>query len=709
MKNIFKRDGKSEVFNTNKIKNAVKKSGANDEVTEYVTATAAKYFENKQDITINEIQSKIEDLLMTVDQTAARKYIEYRHDRDKKREMSTTLHQQIMGLMTRTDKETLDSNANKDSRVLHTQRDLLAGIICKHYGLNHVLPKNVAKAHNDGTVYFHDLDYSPFFPITNCCLVDLKFMFDNGFKMGAAEIETPKSITTATALTAQVIAQVASSQYGGTTIGDIDIVLAPYVRMTYVKHLKNAQEFEIIDMIGYAQKMTENDVMSAMQGLLYEVNTLHTSNGQSPFVTFGFGLGDTWEAKLIQKGIIKNQMQGLGKNKVTPVFPKLVYAVKEGHNAKEGDAFYDVKKLAVECTSKRFYPDFLSYKNNLSITGSDKITFPMGCRAYLAGWKDPETSEYVTHSRNNLGVISVNLPYIALESNGNINKFYKILDERLAIAYDALWVRINSLKNTTASVAPILYMEGAFGVKMKADDPIIDLFKNGRASISLGYIGCHEMANVMFKDEPHAFESQDKQNFIKGVIAYMFEATKKWKAETGYGFTLYATPSESLCHTFLTKTRKKFGVINDVTDKEYFTNSFHLDVLKQVTPFEKFEFEKEFHWISPGGHISYAEYSDMKHNLKGLETCIDYALDQLSYVGTNLPTDKCFTCGSDDEFVATVDGYHCSECGENHPDKISVIRRTCGYIGNAGSIPYNIGKQDEITKRYKHSKKLGML
>lgn len=332
------------------------------------------------------------------------------------------------------------------------------------------------------------------------------------------------------------------------------------------------------------------------------------------------------------------------------------------------------------------------------------------CRSYLSGWKDPVTDEYVTHGRNNLGVVSLNLPDVAISSGRNVEKFFRILDERLEIAYDALNVRIKSLENTPASIAPILYMEGAFGVKMKADDPISELFKNGRATISLGYIGCHEMATYMFPEgSEHTLSSKEKQEFIKVVISYLRKRTNRWKEETGYGFGLYGTPSESLCHTFLTKTRKKFGVIAGITDKDYFTNSFHLDVMEQTTPFQKFDFEKDFHWISSGGHISYAEYSDMKNNLKGLESCIDYGLDVLSYVGTNLPADKCFTCGSDDEFVATTTGYHCSKCGENDPEKVSVIRRTCGYLGNAGSIPYNKGKQDEITRRYKHSKKMGMI
>lgn len=329
-------------------------------------------------VSVSKIQDIVEDVLMKDNPEVARAYIDYRTRRDVAREEQTPLHNQIMGLIGGTNREVLDENANKDSRVLHTQRDLLAGIVAKHYGLKYILPRHVAAAHTSGDIHYHDLDYSPFFPITNCCLVDIKFMFENGFKMGNAEIEEPKSIATASALVAQIIAQVASSQYGGTTIGDIDIVLAPYVARSFTKHKNDAKTWGVSNVQKYAMEMTERETHNAMQSLLYEVNTLHTSNGQSPFCTFGFGMGDTWESKLIQEGILENQRRGLGAKGITPVFPKLVFSVKEGHNVNPEDPFYDVMKLALDTASKRMYPDILSYENNLKVTGSDKITYPMG-------------------------------------------------------------------------------------------------------------------------------------------------------------------------------------------------------------------------------------------------------------------------------------------------------------------------------------------
>ena len=705
---ITKRDGVSAEFDVNLIINAIIKAMNDVGVVDSGWAVNAaleiqsQVFSQGGTFTVAEIQTYVEDALMKSHPDVARAYIGYRARRDKAREEGSNLHSQIMGLINRTDEGTLNENSNKDSRVLHTQRDLLAGLICKHYGLNHVLPEEVAKAHTDGSIHYHDLDYSPFFPISNCCLVDLKFMFDNGFKMGAAEIETPNSISTAAAITAQVIAQVASSQYGGTTIGDIDVVLAPYVTKSYNKNLKLAQIWGIANSEKYAMDRTEADVMSAMQGLLYEVNTLHTSNGQSPFVTFGFGVGDTWEAKMIQVGILKNQITGLGKKGITPVFPKLVFALKEGHNLAEGDAFYDVKQLALECAAKRMYPDFLSYENNLKTTGSDKITYPMGCRSFLGAWKNPETGEYVTSGRNNLGVVSLNLPRIAIESGGDFDLFMDLLDIKLGVCKQALDSRIDSLRGVKASVAPILYTEGAFGVKLNPDDDIMSLLENGRSSISLGYIGLHEVCNRMFGSEVHTYENEEAKEFAEKVLKHLKGAVEKWKKETGFGFSLYSTPSESLCDRFCRLDTDKFGNIEGVTDKGYYTNSFHLDVLKKVTPFQKFSFEHIYHSIASGGHISYSEYPDMKNNLEALESCVDYAMERCNYIGTNTPVDKCFECGYDGEFTATKDGYKCAKCGNKDPETISVIRRTCGYLGNVGSIPYIHGKQCEVINRVKH-------
>lgn len=323
------------------------------------------------------------------------------------------------------------------------------------------------------------------------------------------------------------------------------------------------------------------------------------------------------------------------------------------------------------------------------------------CRSFLSAWQN-DSGEFVTSGRNNLGVVSVNLPRIAIESEGDMNKFWDIFNSRMEVCKDALMARIDSLEKTPASVAPILYMEGAFGVKLKADEPISELFKNGRSTISLGYIGLHEVAMMMFPEIEHTFDSKEAQDFLLKVVKEMKNFCNFWKEETGYAFGLYSTPSESLCNRFQKLDVKKFGEVARVTDKGYYTNSFHLDVWKKVNPAQKFEFESKYPIYASGGHISYAEYPDMKKNLEGLEAVWKYAIKKVPYFGTNTPVDKCFKCGCEDEFVATKQGYKCPECGNSDEDTISVIRRTCGYLGSVGSIPYNPGKQDEVIMRVKH-------
>ncbi|EEV8377773.1 anaerobic ribonucleoside-triphosphate reductase, partial [Escherichia coli] len=464
----------------------------------------------------------------------ARSYIEYRHDRDVAREKNSKLNSDIKGLIEQSDLSILNENANKDSKVIPTQRDLLAGIISKHYAKNHILPKDVVAAHEAGEIHYHDLDYAPFFPMFNCMIVDLKGMLTNGFKMGNADIETPKSISTATALTAQIIAQVASHTYGGTTINRIDEILAPYVICSYNKHLKTAEKWNIPNKEEYAEALTHKECYDAFQGLEYEINTLHTSNGQTPFVTFGFGLGTSKEAKLIQESILKNRIAGLGRNKKTAIFPKLVFAIREGVNSRPEDPNYDVKQIALECATKRMYPDILNYDQVVKVTGSFKT--PMGCRSFLGVYVD-ENGEEVHDGRNNLGVVSLNLPRIGIESKGDIDKFWTIFNERLDIAKKALLTRIERLSTVKAKVAPILYTEGALGVRLKPEDNVIEIFKNGRASISLGYIGIYETINAVFNDEVHMFDDEVKKEFGVEIVRRLRDAVEEWKNETGYGFS----------------------------------------------------------------------------------------------------------------------------------------------------------------------------
>ncbi|MBS0969153.1 anaerobic ribonucleoside-triphosphate reductase [Chimaeribacter arupi] len=700
---VIKRDGCRVLFDEARIMQAIARAAQAARlednaycagVARHVTAQLAK----RVQVDIHEIQEAVENLLMAGPHKAlARAYIEYRHDRDVAREQRGKLNQEIRGLVEQRNHALLNENANKDSKVIPTQRDLLAGIVAKHYAKQHILPRDVVLAHERGEIHYHDLDYSPFFPMFNCMLIDLKGMLTGGFKMGNAEIETPKSISTATAVTAQIIAQVASHIYGGTTINRIDEILAPYVTASFEKHLATAQAWQIPDADGYARERTEKECYDAFQSLEYEVNTLHTANGQTPFVTFGFGLGTCWQSRLIQCSILRNRIAGLGKNRKTAVFPKLVFAIRDGVNHKPGDVNYDIKQLALECASKRMYPDILNYEQVVKVTGSFKT--PMGCRSFLGVYE--ENGEQIHDGRNNIGVISLNLPRIALETRGDESLFWMRLDERLVLAKKALMTRIARLEGVKARVAPILYMEGACGVRLKADDDVAEIFKRGRASISLGYIGLHETINALSGNR-HVFDHAELQAKAVQIVARLRAATDAWKAETGYGFSLYSTPSENLCDRFCRLDTAEFGVVPGVTDKGYYTNSFHLDVEKRVDPYAKLDFEAPYPPLANGGFICYGEYPNLQHNLKALEDVWDYSYHRVPYYGTNTPIDECYACGFTGEFDCTSKGFTCPKCGNHDASTVSVTRRVCGYLGSPDARPFNAGKQEEVKRRVKH-------
>ncbi len=702
---VIKRDGSRSTFEIQRIINAVKKAAqaVNIQDERFCHQIGQQVCEQifsryQHEIDISQIQQIVENQLMASQYPQiARAYIEYRHDRDLAREKRSKLTKDIEGLIEQSNVELLNENANKDAKVIPTQRDLLAGIVARHYAKHYILPRDVVEAHEKGEIHYHDLDYAPFFPMFNCMLVDLKGMLTQGFKMGNAEIEPPKSIGTATAVTAQIIAQVASHIYGGTTINRIDEVLAPYVQQSYEKHLKIAEQWHIPQAQAYADAQIEKECFDAFQSLEYEVNTLHTSNGQTPFVTFGFGLGTSWQERLIQKSILLNRIRGLGKNHKTPVFPKLVFTIKKGVNQAAGDPNYDIKQLALECASKRMYPDILNYDQVVKVTGSFKA--PMGCRSFLGAYE--QDGEMQHDGRNNLGVISLNLPRIALEAKGDEKRFYAILDQRLALVKKALMTRIARLENTKARVAPILYMEGACGVRLKADDNVAQIFKNGRASISLGYIGIHETINALYGSK-HIYDDESLRRKGIEIVNYLSKTAKQWRAETGYAFSLYSTPSENLCDRFCRLDTKQFGVIEGVTDKGYYTNSYHLDVEKKVNPYDKLDFEMPYPSLASGGFICYGEYPNVQHNLKALEDVWDYSYDRVPYYGTNTPIDECYECGFSGEFECTSKGFTCPKCGNHDSEKVSVTRRVCGYLGSPDARPFNAGKQEEVKRRVKH-------
>lgn len=723
---VIKRDGSEVAFNQQKIIDAI--CAAMNHTEKKVDLELAHKLADKvthkisklDKVDIEHIQDEVQSALMNSRRKdVAEAYIGYREVRTLKRRERSSLDRKVLGLLELTNEEVLKENSNKDGATIPTQRDLLAGIMAKDFAQTYMIPKHVVEAHNSGDMHFHDQDYSPYFPIYNCMLIDLKGMLENGFKLGNAQIETPKSITTATAITAQIIAQVASHIYGGNTINEIDKILAPYVLESFKKHYHRGLEWlymldesEISELdisweneelhkkyprcLDYAKKLTEKETFDAFQSLEYEINTLVSANGQTPFSTFGFGRGLSWAERQIQISILQNRIRGLGRDGKTAIFPKLIFAIEDGVNLKPSDPNYDIKQLALKCSTLRMYPDIISVPKVKEITGSFK--FPMGCRSFLGVYE--ENGKLLHDGRFNMGVVTANLPRIAIRAQGSEEKFFRLLDELLETCKESLFYRIERLKGVKAKVAPILYMEGAAGSRLQAEDTIDHLLENGRASISLGYIGIHETMMALYGKS--LFEDDTLRAKGLQIVKYLSQKVAEWKEETGYGFSLYSTPAESLCYRFCKLDEEKFGVIPGVTDKGYYTNSFHLDVNKKVTPFEKIEFEKEYPQHANGGFITYCEFDSLVHNPEALEAVWDYAYERVPYFGTNTPTDKCLECGYEGEFEATNSGFQCPNCGNSNPKTSSVIRRCCGYLSEPSQRPFNAGKQKEVLSRVKH-------
>lgn len=706
---VVKRDGRRTSFSVARIRSAVTKAflSVHDEITplqqhsisELVRTVEAEIASRFPDsVKIYEIQSVVEHVLLESGfYDVARAYVDYRVQRDFARSKATDLNHSIIRLIEK-DATVVNENANKDSDVFNTQRDLTAGTVGKAIGLR-MLPAHVANAHQKGDIHYHDLDYHPYAPMTNCCLIDFHSMLSEGFRIGNAEVEPPRSIQTATAQISQIIANVSSSQYGGCSVNRIDELLAPYAARNFEKHLLDAREW-IPDPAahrGYAEQKTRKDIYDAMQSLEYEINTLFTSNGQTPFTSVGFGLGEGWLEREIQSAILRIRIRGLGKEQRTAIFPKLIFTLKRGLNLDPTDPNYDIKQLALECSTKRMYPDILSYDKVVELTGSFKV--PMGCRSFLQGWTNEE-GEDVSEGRMNLGVVTLNLPRVALEAHGSTEVFWALLEERLDIVHDALAFRIERCKQATPQNAPVLYMYGAFGDRLNPGDDVDALFRNGRATVSLGYIGLYEVATAFYGGDWEG--NPEAKQFTLDVLRSLHAHATAWTREKGYHVSVYSTPSESLTDRFCRLDKAKFGAVADITDKDYYTNSFHYDVRKNPTPFEKLDFEKDYPAYASGGFIHYCEYPVLQQNPKALEAVWDYAYDRVGYLGTNTPIDQCYECGFSGDFDPTERGFACPSCGNTDPLSCDVVKRTCGYLGNPQQRPMVHGRHVEISSRVKH-------
>lgn len=712
---VIKRDGTKVPFDKEKIVVAIEKamnssSGLYEAGLALQIANEIEDFAVKldKDITIYAIEDQVYyKLLENNNPATARAYENYKAVQAFKRKENTT-DKDVFGLLDRSNVAVLDENSNKDAAIVSTQRDLIAGEVSKDIARRKLIPTDIVQAHDSGAIHFHDMDYI-IQPMFNCCLVNLEDMLTNGTVINGKKIDSPKSFQVACTVTTQIIAQVASGQYGGQSINGIDRILAPYVRKSFDKFFELALE-EQVEIYGMepdeakardiAWKRTRKEVKDGIQTIQYQINTLMTTNGQAPFVTLFMHFDPTSEyaaeAALIDEEILKQRIQGI-KNEadvyITPAFPKLIYVLDE-HNVHPNSPYYYLTELAAKCTAKRMYPDYISAKKMKEIYEGNVFS-PMGCRAFLSPWKDKD-GHYVTDGRFNMGVVSLNLPQIGILANGSEEKFFEILNKRLGLVEKALMFRYDLLKDVTSDVSPIHWQHGAIA-RLPKGAPIRPFLDGGYATISMGYIGMYEATKLITGESNTAPKGRE---FALKVMKRLNGAIREWQLKHNLGFALYGTPAESLTNRFSAIDRARFGEIEDITDKGYYTNSYHVNVREEINVFDKFSFESEFQKQSTGGCISYAEIPNMTNNIPALLTMITYIYDNISYAEFNTKSDYCHECGFDGEIkVNDHMDWECPRCHNTNRDKLTVIRRTCGYLGENF---WNEGRTKEIKDRVMH-------
>ena len=705
---IIKRDGRIVDYDRQKIAVAIEKANRDVIGKEKATKEEIKeiidYIEGlgKRRILVEDVQDIIEEKLMDMGKhKLAKEYIVYRYNRALVRKSNTT-DESILGLIRNENKELAEENSNKNTMLASTQRDYIAGEVSRDLTNRLLLPEKIVKAHQNGVLHFHDADYFVQ-PIFNCCLINIGDMLDNGTVMNGKLIESPKSFQVACIVMTQIIASVASNQYGGQSVNLKH--LGKYLRKSYNKYKKQIEEKYKGKLSGstieeLVDARVRHELEAGVQTIQYQINTLMTTNGQTPFVTLFLQLEENdpyiKENAMIIEEILKQRIQGV-KNEagvyVTPAFPKLVYVLDE-HNCLKGGKYDYLTRLAVKCSAKRMYPDYISAKK-MRENYEGNVFSPMGCRSFLSPWKD-ENGNYKFEGRFNQGVVSINLPQVAIIAEGDEEKFWKLLDERLELCKEALMCRHYALLGTLSDISPIHWQYGAIA-RLQKGEKIDKLLYGGYSTMSLGYIGIYEMTKLM-KGVSHT--TPEGHEFALKVMKHLRETTDKWKKETNIGFALYGTPAESLCYKFARIDKEQFGTIEDVTDKGYYTNSYHVDVREKIDAFEKLKFESEFQKISSGGAISYVEIPNMQHNLIALETAVKFIYDNIQYAEFNTKSDYCQVCGFDGEIIINDNNeWECPNCGNKDHSKMNVVRRTCGYLGENF---WNAGKTKEIKQRVLH-------
>lgn len=719
---IKKRDGSLVDFNKEKIINAISKAGYVDEDTKEQIAQdiegLCRYFYGDSyecAMGVEDIQDYVEhDLMLRHYADVAREYIRYRYKRELIRNTKGALSE-VLDIVNLSNQDVNEENSNKNPVILSTQRDYMAGMVSKELSEKLLFPPNVMKAHKEGIIHVHDMDYA-IQKMYNCALLDMEDMLQNGTVINGTMIEKPHSFATACNIATQIMAQVASNQYGGQSVSVAH--LAPFVNTSRQKIKEEVkQELEDIQAeycetaLDYiTEKRLKAEITKGVQTMQYQINTLMTSNGQTPFVTLFLYLNEAKNEQekkdlaMVIEEIIRQRYQGVKNEKsawIAAAFPKLIYVLEED-NIRKGTPYYYLTEMCAKCTAKRMQPDYLSekimLKNKKTEDGVGHCYPPMGCRSFLAPYLD-ENGKAKFYGRFNQGVVTINLVDVALSANKDKNKFWSILDERLELCHRALRVRHQNLKGTISNVSPIHWQYGAIA-RLQKGEKIDKLLENGYSTISLGYAGLYECCMAMF-GKSHTDPAV--KPFALSVMQYLNDKCAEWKAKEHLGYSVYGTPMETTTYKFAKCLRNRFGVIKEVTDHDYITNSYHVNVREPIDPFTKLQFESEFQLLSPGGAISYIECADMTKNIDAVMAVIQFIYDNIMYAELNTKSDYCQVCGYDGEIKIVTDNgrleWECPNCGNRDKTKMNVTRRTCGYLG---SQFWNQGRTEEIRDRFIH-------
>lgn len=712
---IKKRDGSLVDFNKDKIINAISKAGFVASKTKNAIADVVEKMAKKETLTVEKIQDIVEtELMLNYYPEVAREYVRYRYKRELIRNTKGALSE-VLDIVNLSNQDVNEENSNKNPVILSTQRDYMAGMVSKELSEKLLFPPDVMKAHKEGIIHVHDMDYA-IQKMYNCALLDMEDMLQNGTVINGTMIEKPHSFATACNIATQIMAQVASNQYGGQSVSVAH--LAPFVNTSRQKIKEEVkQELESIhaeyyemDLDYITEKRLKDEITKGVQTMQYQINTLMTSNGQTPFVTLFLYLNEAKNEQekkdlaMVIEEIIRQRYQGVKNEKgawITAAFPKLIYVLEED-NIRKGAPYYYLTEMCAKCTAKRMQPDYLSekimLKNKKTEDGVGHCYPPMGCRSFLTPYLD-ENGKAKFYGRFNQGVVSINLVDVALSADKDKNKFWSILDERLELCHKALRVRHQNLKGTISNVSPIHWQYGAIA-RLQKGEKIDKLLENEYSTISLGYAGLYECCMAMF-GKSHTDPAV--KPFALSVMQHLNDKCAEWKAKEHLGYSVYGTPMETTTYKFAKCLRERFGVIKEVTDHDYITNSYHVNVREPIDPFTKLQFESEFQLLSPGGAISYIECADMTKNIDAVMAVIQFIYDNIMYAELNTKSDYCQVCGYDGEIKIVTDNgrleWECPNCGNRDKTKMNVTRRTCGYLG---SQFWNQGRTEEIRDRFIH-------